>query len=169
MCQELQAGKLHRANASASTPFDYYLRNMCLPFLDYLIEGLNTRFDKYGSIIHKIHAFVPSMIRMGKVERNCKMEEIIHEYRNDLPTARNAFEIIHEYRNAFEESSKWERRWKAVPKENRPNSVAKVLKVCDMDSYPNIYVLLKILRTVAVTSCECERSEIVLKRLNTYL
>ena len=116
MCQELQAGKLHRVNASASTPFDYYLRNMCLPFLDYLIEGLNTRFDKYGSMIHKIHAFVPSVIRMGKVERNCKMEEIIHEYRNDLPTARNA----------FEEFSRWERRWKAVPKENRPNSVAKV-------------------------------------------
>ena len=96
---------------------------------------------------------------MGRVERNYKMEEIIHEYRNDLPTARNA----------FEEFSRWERRWKTVPKENRPNSVAKVLKVCDMDSYPNIYVLLKILRTVVVTSCECERSGIVLKRLNTYL
>ena len=132
---------------------------MCLPFFDHLMVRLNTRFDKYGSMIHKIHAFVPSVIRMGKVERNYKMEEIIHEYRNDLPTARNA----------FEEFSRWERRWKAVPKENRPNSVAKVLKVCDTDSYPNMYVLLKILRTVVVTSCECERSGIVLKRLNTYL
>ena len=37
--------QMHRANALASTPFDYYLRNMCLPFLDHLIEGLNTRFD----------------------------------------------------------------------------------------------------------------------------
>ena len=46
--------------------------------------------------------------------------------------------------------------------------MAKGLKVCDMDSYPNIYVLLKILGTVAVT-CECERSRGVLKRLNTYL
>ena len=55
------------------------------------------------------------------------------------------------------------------PKENRPDSVAKVLKVCGMHSYPNIYVLLKILRTVAVTSCKCERSGIVLKKLNTCL
>ena len=47
--------------------------------------------------------------------------------------------------------------------------MAKGLKVCDMDSYPSIYVLLKILGTVAVTSCECERSGSVLKRLNTYL
>ena len=133
--------------------------HICLPFLDHLMDRLNTRFDKYGSMIHKIHAFVPSVIRMGRVERNYKMEEIIHEYRNDLPTARNA----------FEEFSRWERRWKAVLKENRPYSVSKVLKVCDMDSYPNIFVLLKILRAVAVTSCECERSGIVLKRLNTYL
>ena len=116
------------------------------------MDRLNTRFDKYGSMIHKIHAFVPSVIRMGRVERNYKMEEIIHEYRNDLPTARNA----------FEEFSRWERRWKTVPKENRPHSVAKVLKVCDTDSYPNMYVLLKILRTVIVTSCECERSGIFL-------
>ena len=106
-------------------------------------------------MINKMHAFVPSMIGMGKVERNnYKTEEIIREYRDDLPTPRNAFE--------------WERRWKAVPNENS-GSVAKVLKFCDMDSYLNMYVLLKILRTVAVTSCECERSGIVLKRLNTYL
>ena len=34
--------QIHRVNASASAPFDYYLRNMCLPFLDYLIKVLNT-------------------------------------------------------------------------------------------------------------------------------
>ena len=132
---------------------------MRLPFLDHLTEGLNTRFDKYGLMIHKIHALVPSVIGMRKVERNCKIEEIIHVYRDDLPTPGNA----------FEEYSRWERRWKAIPKEDRPDSVVKALKVCDMDSYPNIYVLLKILGTIAVTSCECERSGSVLKRLNTYL
>ena len=145
----------HRANTSASTAFRYYLRNMSFPFLDHLIEGLNTRFDKYGSMIHKMHAFVPSVIGMRKVEGNNKIEEIIYKYRYDLPTPGNA----------FEEYSRWNRRWKAAPKENHPDSVAKALKVSDMDSYPNIYVLLKILGTVAVTSCECERSGSVLKRL----
>ena len=64
---------------------------MCLPFLGYLIEGLNTRNDKYGSIIHKMHAFVRSVIGMGKVEENNKIEEIIHEYRDHLLTPRNVF------------------------------------------------------------------------------
>ena len=65
--------------------------------------------------------------------------------------------------------SEYTQSGKAVPKENQPDSVIKVLKVCDMNSYPNIYVLLKILRTLAVTSCECERYRIVSKRLNIYL
>ena len=46
--------------------------------------------------------------------------------------------------------------------------MAKSLKVCDQDSFPNIYIL-KIAATIPVTSCECERSGSVLKRLNTYL
>ena len=65
---------------------------ICLSFLDHLIEGLNTRFDKYGSMIHKMQTFVPSAIGMGKLEENNKIEEIIHEYRDDLSTPGNAFE-----------------------------------------------------------------------------
>ena len=52
------AGKqIHRANVSALTPFDCCLRNICLLFLDHLIGRLNTRFDQYGSKIHKMHTF----------------------------------------------------------------------------------------------------------------
>ena len=82
-------GQIHRADAPASTPVDYYLQNMCLPFLDHLIDALNTRFDKYGSMIHKMHVFVPSVIGMKKVEGNYKIEKCIHECRDD---PRNAFE-----------------------------------------------------------------------------
>ena len=58
----------------------------------WIIDGLFTRFDKYGSMIYKIHAFVPSVIGMRKVEGNYKIEEIIHVYKDDLPTPRNAFQ-----------------------------------------------------------------------------
>ena len=86
-------------------------------------------------MIHETHAFVPSVIRMGKVERNYKGEDNRHEYRDDPPTPRNT----------FEERSRWERGWKAVPKKNRSDFAVKVLKVCDMDAYPNIHVLFNIL------------------------
>ena len=56
------------------------------------MEGLNAWFDKYGSMIYKIQAFVASVIGMDKVERNNKIEEIINESRDDLPTIGSAFE-----------------------------------------------------------------------------
>ena len=46
--------------------------------------------------------------------------------------------------------------------------MTKSLKVCDQDSFPNIYILLKIAATILVTNCECKCSGSVLKRLNTY-
>ena len=64
-------------------------------------------FDKYGSMIHKMHVFVPSVIGMGKAERKCKIEKFIHGYRDDLPIPRNV----------AEEYSQWERQWRAVRKE----------------------------------------------------
>ena len=100
----------------------------------------------------KMHAFVSTVIEMGKVERNYKAIEIIHEYIDDLRTLRNAFGKF----------SRRERRWK-VSTENQPDSVAKVLNARDIDSYSNTYVLLKPHLKIAATSCEYERSGIILK------
>ena len=38
------------------------------------------------------------------------------------------------------------------------DSCAASSKACDPDDFPNLYILLKIVGTLAVTSCECERS-----------
>ena len=51
-------------------------------------------------MIHKMYVFIPSMIGTGKVGKNYKIDKFIHEYRDDLPSPRNA----------FEEYSRWERR-----------------------------------------------------------
>ena len=42
-------------------------------------------------MIHKIHAFVSSVIEMGKGEGNNETDKIIREYRDDLPIPGNAF------------------------------------------------------------------------------
>ena len=51
----------------------------------------------------------------------------------------------------------------------RPASPAAAIKECDSDSFPNISVLLQLACTLPVTSCECERSASVLRRLNNYM
>ena len=55
-----------------------------------------------------------------------------------------------------EEIIRWKRHW--VDNDNRPDTVAKALNVCDTDMYPIVYRLLQIFGTIAVTSRECERS-----------
>ena len=49
------------------------------------------------------------------------------------------------------------------------DSCAASLKACDLDDFPNLYILLKIAATLPVTSCECERSISTMKRLNNYM
>ena len=43
------------------------------------------------------------------------------------------------------------------------------LKACDPDDFPNLYILLKIAATLPVTSCECECSINIMRRLNNYM
>ena len=62
-----------------------------------------------------------------------------------------------------------ERRWNVCDILERPQTIVQVLKQCDSDAYPNLSVLLKVVGTVAVTSCECERSGSVLKCLRRWI
>ena len=49
--------------------------------------------------------------------------------------------------------------WKSADKRKRSTSVVQAIKLRHKDTYPNIYILLRILGIVAVTSCECKRYE----------
>ena len=50
----------------------------------------------------------------------------------------------------------WKRKWSDVEKEDRPTSIAKAIKHCDKLKFPNFFTLIKIGRTLPVTSAECE-------------
>ena len=54
-------------------------------------------------------------------------------------------------------------------KTDPPDSIYEALKACDVMVYPNINRLLRLACTLPVTSCSVERSNSVLRRLNTYL
>ena len=67
------------------------------------------------------------------------------------------------------ELMRWRLKWTSTEEGDRPTSLAKAIKSCDSDGYPNIYTLLKITCTLPVTSCECERSISVLRRLDSFI
>lgn len=49
-----------------------------------------------------------------------------------------------------------------------PDTAAKTIKECHPRDYPNVFAMLKIVCTIGVTSCECERSNSELRLLKTY-
>ena len=51
----------------------------------------------------------------------------------------------------------------------KPETVAGALKICCKTDFTNIFIILKIIATLGVTSCECERSNSELTLLKTYL
>ena len=79
---------LFRANAESNTPFQYYLRNVCYPSIDNLIQGIDYKFDKYGSTVYLMYGLIPSAI----VEKDITVKDIIYQYQYDLPMSINAKE-----------------------------------------------------------------------------
>ena len=70
---------------------------------------------------------VPSVIA---VKDEVSISEDDEFYKDDLPCP-NLLD---------EEFRRWKNKWRAEISSSRPNSVAKSLKVCDQDSFPNIYL-----------------------------
>ena len=62
----------------------------------------------------------------------------------------------------------WETKWKKWP-DKVPSSPQEAYRHADSNYYPNINVLLKLMCTIPVTTCSCERSISGLRRLKTYL
>ena len=86
-------------------------------------------------------------------ERDVTIDDMVEIYKDDLPTLNYC----------QEEFIEWKKRWSVRDILERPQTIAKALKQCDGDAFPNLSVLLKVDGTVAVTSGS------VVKCLNTYL
>ena len=67
-----------------------------------------------------------------------------------------------------QELARWKRRFSHLPPDNRPTSCAAVIKQLARQDFPNVAVLMQIACTLPVTSCECERSASVLRRLHSW-
>ena len=57
----------------------------------------------------------------------------------------------------------WKQYWKTI-KEDHPNNVSATLKTLIFPGFENIKAALRILATLPVISCECERSCEILRR-----
>ena len=145
----------HRANNPASSPLDYYRRNLVIPVLDQVIGEFDARLSKLSSSAGQLMGLVPSV----NCNREVNVGEVAELYDSDLPSP----ELLDQ------EADRWKRKFLAIEPESRPTSCASAIKACDPRTFPNIFILLKIACTLPITSCECERSCSVLRRLSNYM
>ena len=147
--------QLHRSNVPAVSVVDYYWKNVAVPFLDHIISNLDERFSSLTVTASSLLGLVPSVICTKEPD----ISAAIQMYRQDLPSP----ELIPS------EILRWKMRFQAMPPDKRPSTPSGALKECNPTYFHNVGTLLKLICTLPVTSCECERSASTLRRLHTYL
>ena len=83
--------------------------------------------------------------------------QFANQYSSDLPNEQSL----------IAELDLWNNLW--FGKINVPDTAQSTLQETDAILFPNIHEMLKIVCTIPVTTCECERSVSGLRRLKTYM
>ena len=147
----------HRANPPADNASDFYKRSLTIPMLDHLISELDCRFNEDSTlIITEFMNILPSEIIKPNV--NLELNNLLELYSNDLPSPRSL----------NTELEVWKTKWLGdLEQAKELNTPEKCLKIIDNDYFPNISTLVKIIATLPITSCECERAISMLRLIKT--
>ena len=99
-----------------------------------------------------------------KPEDEAAIREIVNIYQDLIGQSATFITVKQEF-------SLWVQKWKRVVKneEKLPDSILETLENCDIDMYPTIHKLLRILATLPVSAATAERSFSTLRRLKTWL
>ena len=87
------------------------------------------------------------------------LQDEFEEYRDDIPNPDIIEMEIKNWRSAFLE----------LPTEQVPTTIASAVKMIDAIHFPNVFVMLKLVATLPIKPCECERSFSNLRSLKTWL
>ena len=131
-----------------------------IPLLDHLQSSLDTRFDLDSINVYKGLSIAPakmlSLIDKG-IDWKENFEITANFYRDDLP---NPLAVDAEL-------FQWQTYWQTLIGPH-PDNIATTLKSISFEGFENIKVLLHILGTLPITSCECERPILALRSLKNY-
>ena len=67
------------------------------------------------------------------------------------------------------EIDNWESLWLNHPVDELPTNISETIKAVNPVSFPNLSTVLRILGTLPITSCTCERAASSVRLLKTYL
>lgn len=150
------AVQINRNNVQCESTQDYFRISVHLPFIDFIINELSTRFPKTQMIqIGNLQKLLPEKAQFVEDYETSVLKGSVL-YQSDLP----CFQALNG------ELSIWKHMW-TNQTEKFPITPAEAIKYTE--DLPNIKTLLQIICTLPVTTSTAERSFSSLRRLKTYL
>ena len=147
-------------NKPSKTISDYYKIDVTISLLDHLQSSLDRRFDLDSINVYKGLSIVPvkmlSLIKKG-IDWKEQFKTAANFYHDDLP---NPLALDAEL-------FQWQIYWETFIGPH-PDNIATTLKAISFDGFENIKIILHILGTLPITSCECKRSISALRSLKNY-
>ena len=155
-------GRKKRDENEAVESMDAILkRTMVKPFLEHMIDELKRRFSEKHAQLYLPSRLICSKIISLEADKIEEISAALYEtYSDDLSA--DLSELISEI-------LRWQKKWQDKEEQLRPKTILDSLKECNLDYYPNLFILLKIFSILPVSSAQCERAFSTLKRLKTYL
>jgi len=149
--------QINRCNIISKSPEEYIKISIFIPFLDYFLDQINSRF-----IEHKLVLKGFKMLFKNELDNNNnEILQLIDFYKDS--------DNLSEPDIVIAEIKMWKYVLKRTEEDQKPKTVIQFLQFCDEDLFPNIYKLIKILCILPVTTCTSERSFSSLRNLKTYL
>ena len=155
--------QVHRNNNPSQSIEGHYQVNLSTIFIDHALTQLDSRFPTETNIFYQGFSIVPTAMLANPSTWRDSVKQFRQHYSSDLPN------IV----GLPAELTLWERRWEEqaleVDIDKLPDKVSKTLASVDPVAFPNIFSIVKLIATVPVTSCSCERSISSLRLLKNYL
>lgn len=150
----------HRANAGQvnQIPSAYYRINVYYPFIDHVIQQLETHFSDEHKEIIAAESLIPAYL--SKLNSS-NIDMIVSYY--------GKFMSLEEKTNITVEIAKWKKVYESVSPKRRPDTASCALSECNPQSFPVINKILTIFLTTPVGSVSCERSFSALRRLKLWM
>nr|XP_047139004.1 52 kDa repressor of the inhibitor of the protein kinase-like [Hydra vulgaris] len=154
----------NRSNVPSESVSDYFKRAVTIPLIDHVTTSISTRFKSETVAAYKGLLIIPfniiSFLKRPKTQLcwRKQFETFCDFYIDDFPniSALNGELVL------------WEKYWESFSG-TIPDNISLTLKSISFPGFENIKIALRILGTLPVTSCECERSFSVMRRLKDYM
>ncbi len=150
------AKQRNRSNVPADSAKDYYRISIYIPFIEHILQDMDTRFASHYAAVLKLSALIP------KFTANYTFDDLV-------PALELYGCFVAEKEIVCAEFVLWQTRWKEITTTPAPATAIDARLACDADLFPNIHILLTIFATTPVTTASAERTFSTLKRLKTHL